>query len=281
MPELAEVEFYRKQWARAHGETIVRVHLHDHARVFRDVNPARIRAGLTGAVLVDSAAQAKQMLFQFARHQWLGVHLGMAGRLQSAAAEMVPGKHDHLVLFTRRRALVFNDYRLFGRILWEAGEVAPRWWSSLPPPVLSDDFTRSALRDFLQRRARSPIKAVLLMQERFPGIGNWMADEILWRARIRPDCPAGLLAGRKLSVLHRCIRSVAEDAMREIAGEGSAEVSHELSASLPDDWLFNHRWRNGGNCPRTGKPLVREQIGGRTTCWSPAWQRWPRESLRN
>ena len=40
--------------------------------------------------------------------------------------------------------------------------------------------------DFLQRRARAPIKAVLLMQERFPGIGNWMADEILWRAAIHP-----------------------------------------------------------------------------------------------
>jgi formamidopyrimidine-DNA glycosylase len=42
----------------------------------------------------------------------------------------------------------------------------------------------------------------------------------------------------------------------------------------PDDWLFNHRWMDGGSCPHTGKPLRREKIAGRTTCWSPAWQNY-------
>ena len=49
------------------------------------------------------------------------------------------------------------------------------------------------LANFLKRRAQAPIKAVLLMQERFPGIGNWMADEILWRAAIHPKQAAGSL----------------------------------------------------------------------------------------
>ena len=40
----------------------------------------------------------------------------------------------------------------------------------------------------------------------------------------------------------------------------------------PKTWLFRHRWKDGGLCPHTGVPLLREEIGGRTTCWSPARQ---------
>ncbi|MFW6353699.1 MAG: Fpg/Nei family DNA glycosylase [Verrucomicrobiota bacterium] len=276
MPELAEVAFFAKQWGRAVGERVERVHLHAGARDLREVDPAALVVDLTGARLLAAEARAKQALFRFESGS-LGVHLGMAGRLSVAPAEMVPDKHDHLVLFTERTALVFSDYRMFGKVLWHAGAELPEWWTALPPEVLSEAFTREAVGAFLQRRGRAPIKAVLLMQARFPGIGNWMADEILWRARIRPDCPAGRIAGRKLSELFDAIREVASDAMREIAEDGRSILSHELSKELPETWLFNHRWRDGGHCPRTGKALVREAIGGRTTCWSPAWQRWPRD----
>jgi formamidopyrimidine-DNA glycosylase len=275
MPELAEVEFFRKQWARHAGARIERVHLHPAARIFREVDVDALQSSLQGTRFLSSEAQAKQMLFRFESGS-MGLHLGMAGRLLRAAPEMVPEKHDHLVLFTDQAALVFTDYRMFGKILWQPGTEVPAWWGGLPPPILSEGFTRELMGAFLKRRARSPIKAVLLMQERFPGIGNWMADEILWRARIRPDCPAGLIAGRKLSDLYARVLEVAADAMREIACENGEDLPHAMRNELPDDWLFNHRWKDGGLCPRTGKALVREPIGGRTTCWSPSWQQWPK-----
>ena len=276
MPELGEVEFFRKQWARFEGESVLRVHVHPKARIFREVDVGALKKALTGTRLVSSEAQAKQMLFRFESGS-MGLHLGMAGRLLTAVPEMVPAKHDHLVLFTTRAALIFSDYRMFGKVLWRAGSELPDWWTALPPPILSEAFTREAAGAFLQRRARSPIKAVLLMQERFPGIGNWMADEILWRARIRPDCRAGRIVGKKLSELYDRVREVTRDAMEEVACENGRELPDAMSKELPDHWLFNHRWKDGGTCPQTGKPLVREAIGGRTTCWSPAWQQWPRD----
>ena len=48
----------------------------------------------------------------------------------------------------------------------------------------------------------APVKAVLLMQERFPGIGNWMADEVLWRAAIHPRRAAGTLKRLVLQGAH-------------------------------------------------------------------------------
>jgi len=110
-----------------------------------------------------------------------------------------------------------------------------------------------------------------LMQERFPGIGNWMADEILWRAAIHPAQPAGSLTPAEINTLYREIRTVCRNALNAIAGRGDL-LPHDLNVGIPDTWLFNHRWRDGGRCPRTKQPLERADIGGRTTCWSPSRQ---------
>ncbi len=102
------------------------------------------------------------------------------------------------------------------------------------------------------------------MQERFPGIGNWMADEILWRAAIHPKQAAGSLTVAQTKALYREIRWVCREAMK-IIGKNFSDP--------PDSWLFNHRWEKGGTCPRTGAKLQHATIGGRTTCWSPARQK--------
>src|SRR4029453_5477370 len=110
---------------------------------------------------------------------WLGIHLGMSGELTVAPPDHVPGRHDHLVIVTEGHALVFNDPRMFGSVDFHVGKEPPKCGSKIAPPIFSSQFTVEAVATFLQRRRRAPIKAVLLMQERFPGIGNWMADEIL------------------------------------------------------------------------------------------------------
>ncbi len=273
MPELAEVEFYRKRWhLAAVGDRIERVLAHDGKKVFRGTAVSALQRGLTGAVLQSSATAAKQMLFRFQPAASLGVHLGMSGELSVAKPDHVPGRHDHLVLVTRRHALVFTDPRMFGRIAFHAGPGLPDWWTRIGPAVLSDAFTLEAVASFLRRRQRTPLKAVLLMQERFPGIGNWMADEILWRAALHPARPAGSLSPREVRTLWRECRRVCRMALDAIAGRGES-LPADLNVGIPSTWLFHHRWEDGGRCPRTHSPLVRATVGGRTTCWSPARQK--------
>jgi len=265
MPELAEVEYYRKQWTPAIGQRVVGVELHADKRIFRGQDTDALRSGLKGQALQRAEAHGKQMAFVFGDCHWLGLHLGMTGKTRIESADYEPGKHDHLVLRMQSGdQLIFIDPRLFGRVLYAAcksGE--PDWWQGLPPGILSDAFTRERMNAFLKRRARSPIKAVLLMQEAFPGVGNWMADEILWRSRICPATRAGDLDQQQTKALYRRLREVCRDALRVIGTDWSRP---------PDSWLFNHRWKDGGVCPKTGCPLIREPIGGRTTCWSPKWQ---------
>jgi formamidopyrimidine-DNA glycosylase len=264
MPELAEVEYYRKQWNPGLGRPIGEVFAHERAKIFRGTNVGTLRSVLTGASLVSSQAAAKQMLFRFSNRTSLGVHLGMTGELRAEPPGYAPQNHDHLVLATDQHALVFTDPRMFGKIEFTSGETSPAWWTRLAPPILSDEFTVEAVAAFLRRRMRAPIKAVLLMQKRFPGIGNWMADEVLWRAAIHPQKPAGRLTPAEVRTLYRELRWVCRRALATIG---------ETFADLPPSWLFPHRWEDGGRCPKTKKPLARAEIGGRTTCWSPARQK--------
>jgi formamidopyrimidine-DNA glycosylase len=266
MPELAEVEHARRVWDAGLGKVVREVLVSD-ARVLRGEDTAALKTRLRGKLLTGSEARGKQMLFRLGKRGtlWLGIHLGMAGRLRVEGPDHEPGRHEHLVLRQTRRSLVFFDPRHFGRIRFHEGPDEPAWWSSIAPSVLSPAFSAHALGEFLDRRAR-PLKAVLLMQERFPGIGNWMADEILWRARLHPARIASRLTPPERAALWKAVRGVAGDAL----------TTMDSKWRYPDTWLFAHRWEPGGHCPRCEADLDRDEIGGRTTCWCPRCQPAPR-----
>src|SRR5512140_2364637 len=180
MPELAEVDYYRRRWDPGLGRKVLWVSLHPHVRDFRDEDPEEMKGLLTGAQLRSSEARGKQILFRFSRGISLGIHLGMTGKLRVERAvkdgATAAGVHDHLVLHQSTRSLVFSDPRQFGRVRCARGPDAPVWWADLAPSVLSDEFTPEVVARFCDRHRRAPLEAVLLRQERFPGIGNWMAD---------------------------------------------------------------------------------------------------------
>jgi formamidopyrimidine-DNA glycosylase len=268
MPELAEVEYFRTRWNPGLGKKIERAEVHAQKRIFRGTNTKALVAALKGATLERSEARGKQMLFvakpaRGKSRAWLGLHLGMTGKLRVERADFTAARHDHLVLRQAKQALIFEDARMFGRVLFAEGAEPPAWWTKQAPDLLSAAFTVPALGDFLQRRKKAPIKAVLLMQERFPGVGNWMADEILWRAGIHPQQSAGSLGAKAVRALHRETRWVCREALRIIGAAWD---------DPPKSWLFPHRWEKGGACPRTGAKLKHATIGGRTTCWSPGRQ---------
>jgi len=264
MPELAEVEYFRRRWDVGVGWKILDVHINAEKRIFRGNDLDALRRTLTGAKLTGSEARGKQMLFKFSKGGWLGVHLGMTGELRREPSVFARGKHDHLVLWQAAQSLVFSDPRLFGRVRFHQGANEPEWWSCLPPPLTSAAFTPERMEAFLRRRARSPLKGVLLQQEFFIGIGNWMADEILWRAKVHPRRAAGRLSTSEARAVWRAIRFVCEGALRIVSKDYS---------DPPPSWLFRHRWEKGGHCPKDGSELGRATIGGRTTAWCPKCQR--------
>jgi formamidopyrimidine-DNA glycosylase len=120
---------------------------------------------------------------------------------------------------------------------------------------LGPDAQGITLREFraaLARGRTAPVKARLLDQSAVAGIGNLLADQALWLARVNPARPVGELSAAEVQRLHRAVRRSVD---RATAGGGV----HTLS-------LLGSR-RAGAVCPRDGAPMVRGTVGGRTTWW--------------
>lgn len=229
------------------------------------MDAAEAKRLLSGVALLEGYTHGKRMLFEFERDRFLEIHLGLTGSLHREPAGFERTKHDHLVLEGNESALVFRDPRQFGKAaLHRTKGGLPDWWLALPPEPHSPKFTRKLFDSYCERKKGSLLKAFMLQQDCFPGVGNWMADEILWRARIRPDRRVANLEKEERSALFRQTRWVCREAIRIIGTDYS---------DPPESWLFSHRWRDGGLCPKTNQPLVRSEVAGRTTCWSPEWQR--------
>ena len=191
MPELAEVEYFRRQWDTGLGHKILAVKLHRRKRIFRGADTRALVRHLQSSTLLRSVARGKQMLFEFSGNNFLGLHLGMTGKTRVEKSGFHAEKHDHLALEQAGGTLVFRDSRQFGRIRFHHGKDQPAWWRAHIPEIIERDFDQRFVDEFLHRHRKAPIKAVLLMQSGFPGIGNWMADEILWRAKLHPAARSG------------------------------------------------------------------------------------------
>jgi formamidopyrimidine-DNA glycosylase len=188
----------------------------------------------------------------------------MTGKTHVEPADFKPGKYDHLVLYQPGRALIFTDTRQLGRVRFHVGSDEPEWWKTKPPEIASAAFDRPFFGSFLRRHSKAPIKAVLLMQDGFAGIGNWMADEILWRAGVLPAKRIFRLTKLEHDAIFRATKFVVRVAL--------AKTGRDFS-DPPRNWLIHQKWKRDGVCPKHRTPLGHAAIGGRSTVWCPKCQR--------
>jgi formamidopyrimidine-DNA glycosylase len=247
MPELPEAERARQQIDRALGREIVAVDDRD-SYVCRPHAPGEIASALVGRRLTSAHRRGKFLWAETDGGPDLGLHLGMAGRI-SVDEPPAPNRWDRFVLeFAGGGRLALRDKRRLGRAVIEPD------FSHVGP-----DAAEVGRDEFRARvgRGTAPLKARLLDQGVIAGVGNLLADETLWRARLSPRAEAGALSVDELDVLRRQLRAATRDAIRL----GGVHTGRFIA----------HRER-GGACPRCGTGLERATIGGRTTYWCPRCQ---------
>lgn len=267
MPELPEVEAARRVVERAAlRKRIVAVDDADRY-VCRPHTAGQIAAALVGGELTAAHRRGKTMWCDTTSGPRLGIHLGMSGKIVIAAAdgtEVDGGDHWELgrapgdfrysrfgLNFADGSLLRLVDPRRLGRI-------------RLDPPLdeLGPDAATITAAQFRAAlgNGRTPIKARLLDQHVVAGVGNLLADQILWRAHINPARTVESLTDVERRRLHRALRQTIGDALRR----GGV---HTLS-------LITER-RPGGHCSCDGTALLRATVGGRTTYWCPTHQPLP------
>lgn len=203
------------------------------------------------------------------------VHLGMTGQLTVHPANAPAPPHTHVWISLDSGAeLRYTDTRRFGRMFVLPGAeseaiLAPL---GLDPLEAREEEFRERLRS---RRAR--IKAVLLDQRVFRGMGNIYTDESLWRARIHPARIAANLTREEISRLYRAVQNILREAIRL----GGSSISDYVNAEgRPGEFQIRHRayGREGKKCGRCGGVIRRMIVAGRSSYFCPRCQHAPRKS---
>jgi formamidopyrimidine-DNA glycosylase len=265
VPELPEVESARSVIeAAALGRVIADVDDSDSYEC-RPHAPGQIRAALVGRQLTVAHRRGKSMWCDTSgAGPQLGIHLGMSGKI--VVADGGGGELDGGDYWDRGRAPGDHRYTRFSLTFADGGRmllVDPRRLGRvrLDPPVekLGPDAREITPAQFRTVLARGtvPVKARLMDQEKIAGIGNLLADQILWQAKILPARPVGELdpgdVTRLLASMRRALR---------------AAIAHGGVHTLP---VVPFR-KEDGECPRCGTPMRRATVGGRTTWWCPREQ---------
>jgi len=250
VPELPEVERARA-YVEAHGlgRRIAAADDRD-SFVCRPHHAGELDAALRGATLTAALRRGKAMWFETdgGEGPTLGLHLGMTGRIV-ADLPAAPNRWDRFALdFEDGGRLALLDKRRLGRAVLNPD------LSHLGPDAA--EVSRDAFRKRVGRGG-APLKARIMDQTVIAGVGNLLADETLWQARLSPLRPAGDLTVEELDALRRTLRLCTKRAIRK-GGVHTGEV-------------ILGRGR-GQRCPRCKAEMARAVVGGRTTWFCPVEQ---------
>src|SRR4051794_33551001 len=244
MPELPEAERARQQIEKALRRRIVAVDDRD-TYLCPPYAPGEIAHALPGHELTHAHRRGKFLWAETDDGPELGLHLGMAGRIVVDEPPHTPW--DRFTLhFEDGGSLALRDKRRLGRALVEPD------FAHIGPDAA--EITRQAFRARVGKGTIA-IKARLLDQKALAGVGNLLADETLWQARLHPRTPAGELTEEQLDHLRRTLRAATRSAIRKGGVHTGAFIAHR---------------KPGAPCPRCKTTLERATIGGAPPHLGPA-----------
>ncbi|KAK9816949.1 hypothetical protein WJX72_007331 [[Myrmecia] bisecta] len=279
MPELPEVEAARRLCEKhCKGATIQKAVVAIDDKVIEGIESAALEKALQGQKLTAAHRKGKHLWFEL-NHlaPCLLFHFGMTGSMRvegvdspqyqtfSVDESQWPPRFWKVQLeFDSGVKLAFCDARRFARVRLQADPLNNEPLNKLGfDPLLS----MPSLEDLAAalKKQRRVIKALLLDQGFSAGVGNWVADEVLYQARIHPEQPAATLAEQQVEQLHHFMQHVPQTAV-----DAGAD-----SAKMPADWLFHRKWDQRNTPKIDGHPISFSKVGGRTTAFVPALQKLP------
>ncbi|KAI0040806.1 AtMMH-1 [Auriscalpium vulgare] len=297
MPELPEVERAAKLLrSLALNKRIQKVETTEDTIVFSGTTHDDFAAEITGRTVkevgrygkvfyLELDGEGKMPVFHFGMTGMLQirgetpVHYREAGRPRKAATDWPP-RFMKCILHIETESdspieVAFLDARRLGRVrLCKSPLTEPPISGMGFDPILSlpsvEDFKHGAVK------RSCPVKALLLDQSFSAGVGNWVADEILYHARVHPEQRCNTLSDEQIAALHAQTAEVCRTAVEVNADD----------AKFPEDWLFRHRWDKGKKKPKDYIPLKLPDgepatikwltVGGRTSAYVHELQRLPK-----
>ena len=274
MPELPEVETVRRS---------LEPYLVGRRVTAVDAAPVRLRLGIEpgqwrplagGGPLRELRRRGKYILADFGGSTAV-LHLGMSGRLVLQPYTAACEKHTHLrVRFDDGRELRLVDPRRFGMAVVVATAALPVFapLAQLGADALDGDGAGALMA--AARRARAPIRALLLDQRVVAGVGNIYASEALARAGIHPLKRANAISSERLGRLAGAVTGVLADAL-VAGGTTLADGGFQDASGNEGDFAvqLDVYGREGHPCRTCGSVVRRRIAGGRSVFYCPRCQR--------
>ncbi|WJX74939.1 Formamidopyrimidine-DNA glycosylase [Trifolium repens] len=298
MPELPEVEAARKAVEdNCIGKKITKCIVADDSKVIDGVSHSDFEASVIGKTIVAARRKGKNMWLQLDSPPFPSFQFGMAGAIYIKGVAVTKYKRSAVndedewpSKYSKFFIQLDDGLERFARVrlLKDPTSVPPI--SELGPDALFEPMTLDVFTERLHKK-KTEIKALLLDQSYISGIGNWVADEVLYQARIHPRQIASSLTADNCSTLHKCIKEVIQFAVEVDAdcsrfplewlfhsrwGKKPGKISVEVgadSSQYPTNWIFHSREKKPGKAFVDGKKIDFITAGGRTTAYVPELQK--------
>ncbi|XP_024036744.1 formamidopyrimidine-DNA glycosylase isoform X5 [Citrus sinensis] len=306
MPELPEVEAARRA-IEEHciGKKIVKSIIADDSKVIDGVSASDFEASVLGKAILSAHRKGKNLWLRLDSPPFPSFQFGMTGAIYIKGVAVTqykrsavkdtdewPSKYSKFfVELDDGLELSFTDKRRFAkvRLLNDPTSVPPI--SELGPDALLEPMTVDEFTDSLSKK-KITLKALLLDQSYISGIGNWVADEVLYQAKIHPLQTAVSLSKESCATLLKCIKEVIQSAVEVDAdcsrfplewlfhfrwgkkpGKVNALEVGADSSQFPSNWIFHSREKKPGKAFVDGKKIDFITAGGRTTAYVPELQK--------
>jgi formamidopyrimidine-DNA glycosylase len=201
--------------------------------------------------------RGKLIIFDFSDNSCLVFHLKMTGQL---LVNKKPNIYTRVSFSIGNNLLIFNDIRKFGwyKFLKNSKDIEKNL--GLEPL----EMEKIEFENVLKKHRKSRIKPFLLNQKFIAGIGNIYADEILWRARIKPQ---RLIKNIKPKEINNLFTSIKEILRLAIKYKGSSINNYVDIFGRKGSFVKYHKVydKEDEKCPRCKSLIKRIKINSRSS----------------
>lgn len=200
------------------------------------------------------------------------IHDGATPRLYSYG-EKRPDKHQLLIEFDDDSALIVT-VRMYGGIyLSPKGEDDNQYRvaAKTKPSPLSDEFTWSYFCRLIEYEGfvKHSVKAFLATEQRIPGLGNGVLQDILWNAGVHPKAKMGYIGVQDLANIYQIIKAL----ILEMTIKGGRDTEKGLLGENGGYHTQMGKNTVGNPCPKCGSEILKQTYMGGSIYFCPGCQK--------
>ena len=174
----------------------------------------------------------------------------------------LPKKHQFLLEFEDQTYLVASVQMYGGMLVFEEGALDNEYYLMALAAVnpLDDEFDMQYFNDLMDKEGMGKLsaKAFLATEQRIPGLGNGVLQDILFNAKINPKRKVNTLLGKEKENLFSSIKT----ALKEMADNGGRDTEKDLFGNQGGYKTKASKFTVGKPCPDCEGEIVKASYMG-------------------